>query len=310
MTLKTLFGRLFGRRTTPTPGDEFQPSIEWLERENPKFAQMLKEWSTSQAMIKSSAGQESETSDKFRKITLSRAFFALCLRRNDTAEACFEMIKAADQIGTGLEEEAIANLVHRAFHIVTLLSKHAGRRLPPLSGIERVTFLCDQLREVNLSAASSYLILNRRPTDSGAIECDLLCSEPGCDYIETAVLSQETVDGLDRHALVWRCSKHQGRPVDSSRNRSPKVRELWDRVRELSQGERRPTIGELLKLRREVLTLSKDVSISVADHFSLFRLTDAIDDTLDRAMNDIPSLRESPESAGCQASTRPIQRSV
>lgn len=189
----------------------FQPG-EWMRENHPEFLQKLKEYETSQTIIESSAGQESEASDKFRKIILSRAFFALCLRQNDTAEAHLEMMKAAEQIDTDLDD-GISTLVHESFHIVKLLSEHAGRQLQPMSTVEQVRFLCDQLREVNRSALSSYLILNRRPTDSEASDCDLICSEDRCDSIETAVLSKETVEGLDRHELVWRCSKHRRQSV-------------------------------------------------------------------------------------------------
>ncbi len=169
---------------------------------------MLEEWTTSQAIIKSSAGQEPEASDKFRKIILSRAFFAFCLRHDDTAQACAEMIQSADQIDPDDLAKSFSILVSKAFRVVELLSKHAGRQLSPMSSVEQVNFLCSQLREVNRCAGANYLILNRRPTDSETRECDLICSEDGCDSIETSMLSKETIDGLDRHDLAWRCFKH------------------------------------------------------------------------------------------------------
>ena len=110
------------------------------------------------------------------------------------------------------------------------------------------------------------------------------------------MLSKETVGGLDRHELVWRCSKHRTPFSGSFLSHLPKVQALWNRTRELSKGERRPTIGELLDLRRETQSLREDTSIPLAGRFALFRLTDAIDNTLDKAMNEIPSLRDSPEA--------------
>jgi len=206
MTIKSFISKLLRRRNAMQAG-EFQPSMERLGRDNPKLAQMLQKWATSQAIIKSTPGQESEASDKFRKIILSPAFFALCSRQNDTATAHFAMVKAADLIDTDASE-AVAILMGGAFDLIKLLSEHAGRQLPPLGEIEQVRFLCDQLREMDRSALSSYLILNRRPSHSEAIECDLICSEDECDSIETGVLTEETVDGLDRHQLSWRCAGH------------------------------------------------------------------------------------------------------
>jgi hypothetical protein len=207
MGIKGLFAKLFCRRANAR-SFEFRPSIEGLERENPRFAQMLKEWTTSQAIIESSAGQESEALDRFRKIILSRAFFALCLRRIDTTESHCEMMEAIDQIDTD-KDLAISNLLSGAFHIIKLLSEHTGRQLLPLSVAENVNFLCAQLREVNRSAGSSYLILNRRPADTEASECDVICSEDKCDSIETTMLSKETIDRLDRHQMTWHCRKHR-----------------------------------------------------------------------------------------------------
>ena len=43
-------------------------------------------------------------------------------------------------------------------------------------------------------------------------------------------------------------------------------------------------------------SLSQDVSISVAGHFSLSLLAGAIDDNLETAIDNIPSLRGSPEA--------------
>jgi hypothetical protein len=56
--------RFFGRGNTAIPPlkstlpEEFDPK-EWLER-NPEFAQKIKEWVASQAIIESSAGREPE----------------------------------------------------------------------------------------------------------------------------------------------------------------------------------------------------------------------------------------------------------
>ena len=80
-------------------------------------------------------------------------------------------------------------------------------------------------------------------------------------------------------------------PDSSLPSSSRKVQALRNRARELSKGERQPTIGELLALRRETQRLRENTSIPTADRFALSRLTDAIDDTLDKAMNAIPSTR-------------------
>jgi hypothetical protein len=76
----------------------------------------------------------------------------------------------------------------------------------------------------------------------------------------------------------------------------PKVQALWIRAQELTDGERHPTIGELLDLRREIQNVKEDTSLLIAGRFSLFRLTDGIDGTLDKAMNQIPELKDSPEA--------------
>jgi hypothetical protein len=74
----------------------------------------------------------------------------------------------------------------------------------------------------------------------------------------------------------------------------PKVQALWSRGQELA--ERRATVGEFLDLQRETKDVMKDTSLPIAGWFSLFRLTNGIDETLDKWMNEVPSLRDSPEA--------------
>src|SRR5215813_8634089 len=85
---------------------------------------------------------------------------------------------------------------------------------------------------------------------------------------------------------------HSSRPLSLS----PKVQTLWNRAGELTSGERRPTISDLLALRREAQSLKHEGSLTVADQLSISRLIDAIDDSLDKTMDQIPELRDSPET--------------
>jgi hypothetical protein len=97
----------------------------------------------------------------------------------------------------------VGKAAFKGARLVGLFSKHAGRGIPPTTMIETVSFLCDQLR------GADYLIINRKPVEDEASECDVICSNPGCDSIESAVLPKVTVDGLDRGELVWKCARHR-----------------------------------------------------------------------------------------------------
>jgi hypothetical protein len=136
---------------------------------------------------------------------------------------------------------------------------------------------------------------------------------PAIDLIsEAEQLERELTDV--QHALMMRQGQAQiqdtastthDAPVDgpednvpSSRplSLSPKVQASWNRARELTSGEQRPTISDLLALRREAQSLHHEDSLTVTDQFSISRLIDAIDDTLDKTMDQIPELRNSPEA--------------
>jgi len=61
----------------------------------------------------------------------------------------------------------------------------------------------------------------------------------------------------------------------------------------MEKGQKFTTVAELLNLQREANSLEKGLSLSVADHFMLWRISEAIDDTLDNFM--ATNLPESPE---------------
>ena len=87
--------------------------------------------------------------------------------------------------------------------------------------------------------------------------------------------------------------------------RSDEVSAVVEKSRTLTEGGRQPTVRDLLDLMHEVDNLAADRWISVAERFTLRRISDAIKDTLDSttAIPDFPERR---------ASTRPrtIQRDV
>ncbi len=69
------------------------------------------------------------------------------------------------------------------------------------------------------------------------------------------------------------------------------VKAVVDKARALTEGGRKATVGDLLNLMHEADNLAKDHSISVAKRFRLWRISDAIKDTLDNTTE----LPESPE---------------
>jgi hypothetical protein len=77
---------------------------------------------------------------------------------------------------------------------------------------------------------------------------------------------------------------------------SPKVQASQNRAQELTSSKRRPTIRDLLALQREAQSLRDDDSLSVADKLALSGLIDGIDETLEKAMDEIPELRDSPKT--------------
>jgi hypothetical protein len=79
----------------------------------------------------------------------------------------------------------------------------------------------------------------------------------------------------------------------SSDGPTMQVRALKDKLQAPIEKGQKPMVGELLNLRREANSLAKDPSLSVADHFALWKLSDAIDDTLDNFI--ATNLPESPE---------------
>lgn len=97
------------------------------------------------------------------------------------------------------------------------------------------------------------------------------------------LLLADSMKGLPEHQ-----AEPGGRPALPS---SEKVRAISDKARTLTEGGRKATVGDLLNLMHEADNLAQDHSISVAERFRLWRLSDAIKDTLDTS-TDIP---ESPE---------------
>ena len=188
----------------------YRPHIGEHGASDPAFSQMLEEWSKWDGILeRSTLHEKQEALEKFLKLITSRAFFALCINHEETISPYYEMITAANRLLSDLQT-SLRQLALKSSELVSLLSNRAGRRLPPIISIETVTFLCDQLRKADRSGSSSYLVLNSegRPTGSGQREYDLICAEDGCGSIESVVLSEETLTGLDQHERIWLCCKH------------------------------------------------------------------------------------------------------
>lgn len=183
---------------------ELRPGMGWLEHENPELAQMIKEYSRSQAILDASTHvEEKAASAKLIKIISSPGFRALCLRDIDTINTLCSMLDLTDALATNPDEAAPA-FAQRLSHLIELLSQHAGRQFRPIGTVETVRFLCDCLRK------EGHLLIKRRTAaDQGAKDCYVICSVPGCDSLEAVVLPHETVNGLDERKLTWRCPKHR-----------------------------------------------------------------------------------------------------
>jgi hypothetical protein len=177
----------------------------WLQDENPRLVQMIKEYSGSTAILEATTDDEEKAaSANLFKILPSSHFLKFCLGCDaPIINAYCSMIDIIDGLATD-PDKAAPIFVERQHHLVELLAQHAGRQLRPLGVVETMAFLCDLLRK------NGHLIVKQRPgADQSVKDCDVICSEPGCYSLETVVFSQETINRLDQGKLIWRCSKHR-----------------------------------------------------------------------------------------------------
>jgi len=167
-----------------------------------EVVESLREWKKAQEIQAAGVGHEEEDLDIFRRLLFSNALFAFALRDTETAGAYAEIFDGPEP-----SVENIGEFARKSLKFVSVISKKAGRKFPPMSTIENVQFLVDQLRNVG------YTLISGKPTgnDRQESECEIICSQPGCFVIDRVLLSEQEEQQIRSQQASHFCASHQVR---------------------------------------------------------------------------------------------------